>query len=129
MTSWDYMNILHKISVNATHPLIFLQILCILWVLCEFHITLTTALSAQILNFSWSTFCCILSEYRKIWTRKNSVFGHLSRIADYTKKSYLGCFESIYPHNCPCQVGIVHGKSQVHVKSKNEENVMGSSHA
>ena len=42
--------------------------------------------SVQIRSFSWSVFSCIYfvnlhiqSEYRKIWTRKNSVSGHFSR--------------------------------------------------
>ena len=35
--------------------------------------------SVQIQSFFWFVFSCIRSEYRKIRTRKNSVFGHLSR--------------------------------------------------
>ena len=35
--------------------------------------------SVQIRSFLWSIFFCIQSEYRKIPTRKNSVFGHFSR--------------------------------------------------
>ena len=35
----------------------------------------------QIRIFSWSVFCCIQSEYRKIQTRKNSAFGHFSLTA------------------------------------------------
>ena len=34
--------------------------------------------SAQMRSFFWSVFCCSQSEYRKIRTRKNSVFGHFS---------------------------------------------------
>ena len=34
--------------------------------------------SVQIRSFFWSVFSCIQSEYRKIRTRKNSVFGHFS---------------------------------------------------
>ena len=34
--------------------------------------------SVQIQSFFWSVFFCIRTEYRKIWTRKNSVFGHFS---------------------------------------------------
>ena len=34
--------------------------------------------SFQIRRFCWSIFCCIQSEYSKIRTRKNSVFGHFS---------------------------------------------------
>ena len=35
----------------------------------------------QIRSFSWCVFSCIRREYRKIRTRKNSVFGHFSRSA------------------------------------------------
>ena len=38
--------------------------------------------SVRIRSFFWSVFSCIQSEYRKIRTRKNSVFGHFSR-SDY----------------------------------------------
>ena len=34
--------------------------------------------SVQIRSFLWSLLSCIQSEYRKIWTRKNSVYGHFS---------------------------------------------------
>ena len=37
--------------------------------------------SVQIWSFFWSVFSCIQGEYRKIRTRKNSVFGHFSRSA------------------------------------------------
>ena len=33
----------------------------------------------QIRSYFWSVFSCIRSEYRKIRTRSNSVFGHFSR--------------------------------------------------
>ena len=35
--------------------------------------------SAQIRSFFWPVFSYIQSEYRKVQTRKNSVFGHFSR--------------------------------------------------
>ena len=35
--------------------------------------------SVQIRIYFWSVFSCIQSEYRKIQTRNNSVFGHFSR--------------------------------------------------
>ena len=35
--------------------------------------------SVQIRGYFWSVFFCIQSEYRKIRTTKNSVFGHFSR--------------------------------------------------
>ena len=38
--------------------------------------------SAQSRSFFWSVFSCIHSEYRKIRTRKSSVFGQFSRSGD-----------------------------------------------
>ena len=35
--------------------------------------------SVQIRSFFWFVFSCIRTEYRKIQTRKNSVFGHFLR--------------------------------------------------
>ena len=35
--------------------------------------------SIQMQSFFWSAFSWIQSEYRKIWNRKNSIFGHFSR--------------------------------------------------
>ena len=35
--------------------------------------------SGQIQSYFWSVFSCIQTEYRKIRTRNNSVFGHFSR--------------------------------------------------
>ena len=40
-------------------------------------------ISVQIRSFFWSIFYCIWAEYRKIRTRKNSVFGHFSRSGNY----------------------------------------------
>ena len=34
--------------------------------------------SVQVRSFSWSIFSCILTKYRKIRARKNSLFGHFS---------------------------------------------------
>ena len=39
--------------------------------------------SVQMQRFSWSVFSRIQSAYAKIWTRKNSVFGHFSRSVVY----------------------------------------------
>ena len=36
--------------------------------------------SVQIWSYFWSVFSCIRTEYRKIWTRKNSVFGHFHAV-------------------------------------------------
>ena len=35
--------------------------------------------SVQIQSYFWSVFSCILTEYRKIRSRNNSVFGYFSR--------------------------------------------------
>ena len=34
-------------------------------------------------SYFWSVFSCVQSEYRKIWTKNNSVFGHFSRNPAY----------------------------------------------
>ena len=39
--------------------------------------------SVQIRSFSWSVFFCFQSEYWKIWTIKNAVFGQFSRSERY----------------------------------------------
>ena len=41
--------------------------------------------SVQIRSYFWSIFSCIRTEYRKILTRNNSVFGHFSRSCVPTK--------------------------------------------
>ena len=41
--------------------------------------------SVQIRSFSWSVFSCIRTEYRKIRTRKNSVFEYFSCSDKITK--------------------------------------------
>ena len=45
------------------------------------------AKSAQIRSYFWSVFSCIQSEYRKIRTRNNSVFGYFSRSQNKTKQN------------------------------------------
>ena len=47
--------------------------------------------SVQIESFFWSLFSCIRTKYRKIRTRKNSVFGHFSRSVnnDYFKQLHF----------------------------------------
>ena len=42
-------------------------------------LTLHGVKSAQIRSYFQSVFSCIRTEYMKIWTRNNSVFGHISR--------------------------------------------------
>ena len=46
--------------------------------LCMIFGALHCVKSVQIQSFFWSVFSCIWTEYRKIRTRKNSVFGHFS---------------------------------------------------
>ena len=54
----------------------------------------------QIRSFFWSVFSCIQSEYKKIRTRKTSIFGHFSRsvklpaVNFYHKELHLGCGSS-----------------------------------
>ena len=47
--------------------------------------------SVQIQSYFWSVFSCIRTEYRKIRTRNNSVFGHFS-CSENLLKPNLGCF-------------------------------------
>ena len=69
---------------------LFIEILFALHMFCKFYKNswqefnflkeLSTAWkSVKIRNFFWSVFSCIRTEYKKTWTRKNSVFGHFSR--------------------------------------------------
>ena len=48
------------------------------WIFSEIWICIHWMKSIQIRSFFWSVFSRIQSEYRKIRTRKNSVFGHFS---------------------------------------------------
>ena len=45
--------------------------------------------SIQIRSYFWSGFSCIRTEYRKIRTRNNSVFGHFSRVVNNIKNNSL----------------------------------------
>ena len=51
--------------------------------------------SVQRRSYFWSVFSCIRTEYRKIRTRNNSVFGHFSQSAD---RSHEGAYNK-YPTN------------------------------
>ena len=52
--------------------------------------------SVQIRSYFWSVFFCIQSEYRKIRTRNNSVFGHFSRSAIPLRLSGHNCQKNAY---------------------------------
>ena len=52
----------------------------------------------QIRNYFWSLFSCIRTEYRKIWTRNNSVFGHISRSISASGSNFKLNF-SVKKHN------------------------------
>ena len=45
--------------------------------------------SVQIRSSLWFVFSCIRTEYRKIRTRNNSVFGHFSRVVNNIKNNSL----------------------------------------
>ena len=47
--------------------------------------------SVQIRSYFWFVFSCISTEYRKVRTRNNSVFGHFSRSAPVEE-----CFSEEY---------------------------------
>ena len=58
--------------------------------------------SVQIRSYFWSVFSCIRTEYRKIWTRNNSVFEHFSRNALLDAKNVWKL--SLLLLNCLCIV-------------------------
>ena len=75
-----------KAHVNGKCGQLYSEVLCktirpkILWkklLLVNHH----CVKSVQIPSFLWPLFSCVRTEYWKIWTRKNSVFGHFSRSA------------------------------------------------
>ena len=51
--------------------------------------------SVQMRSFFWPLFSCIQSEYRKIWIRKISVFGHFSRSVWYSSSSKISYMHSL----------------------------------
>ena len=78
--------------------------------------------SVQIWSFCWSVLSCIRTEYRKIRTSKNSVFGHLSRsgyyiilfqLYDHSKCIQIAfplVFPQIHGSSCPevfCKKGVL----------------------
>ena len=76
--------------------------------------------SVQIRSYFWSVFFCIRTEYRKIRTRKNSVFGHFWRSESnchskflHSKKQYL--WECEISHNI-----IISGALQGRTKPEQE---------
>ena len=52
--------------------------------------------SVQIRSYFRSVFSCIWTEYRKIRTRNNSVFGHISRSAWTSSEEHLMYFQCTY---------------------------------
>ena len=67
--------------------------------------------SVQIRSFFWSVFSCIRTEYRKIRTRKNSIFGYFSRSASF--------WTIIKSYNCKRLFG-VHFDSKLNFDAYNE---------
>ena len=58
----------------------FLQLSCLCFPMyCCCH----SVKSAQIRSYFSSVFSCVWTEYRKIWTKNKSVFGHFSRIVHH----------------------------------------------
>ena len=63
--------------------------------------------SVRIRSFFWSVFSCIQTEYRKIRTRKNSVFRYFSPSAIFTKKVHRCLTAEVYSEpNQPSKMGI-----------------------
>ena len=58
--------------------------------------------SVQIRGYFWSVFSCIHSEYRKIRTRNNPVFGHLSRSAhkNASHRVFFFSYDTLLTFNC-----------------------------
>ena len=52
--------------------------------------------SVQIRGYFWSVFYCIRTEYRKIRTRNNSVFGHISRSDTENYYVYISLVSSLH---------------------------------
>ena len=50
---------------------------------------LSHALRVQVRSFFWSIFSCIWTKYRKIRTRKYSIFGHFSRSDERNESQIL----------------------------------------
>ena len=63
--------------------------------------------SVQIRSFFWSVFSCIQNKYRKIQTRKNSVFGHLSRSA-FVFKIHTTASSLVMKIHCSCSSIPIH---------------------
>ena len=76
-----------KIKINF--PLSVYLLLSHFIILIHVHCVKTI----QIRRFFWSVFSCIWTEYRKIRTRKNSVFGHFLRSAILT--CYVVCLSNL----------------------------------
>ena len=45
--------------------------------------------TVQTRSFFWSIFSSIQAEYRKMWIRKNSVFGHFLRSVNYAENNEI----------------------------------------
>ena len=90
--------------------------------------------SVQIWSYFWSVFSCIRSEYRKIRTRKNSVFGHFSCSEGYLKqslglKNYLKIIETFRKRllcnfNCPATLGLKFWLNKFHLKIEWGHNLL-----
>ena len=66
--------------------------------------------SFQIRSYFWSVFFCIWTEYTKIRTRNNSVFGHFSRSVEDleradSQEAYASC--NVYMQDLAAYVRIV----------------------
>ena len=68
--------------------------------------------SVQIRNYLWSVFSCIRTEYRKIPTRNNSVFGQFSRSG-----SYLGKFQGKTAVHCAAKFQYNYCRKKISLKS------------
>ena len=91
-----YLDNFHAVWVSLFSSLLISSTYSDLWILYRIHyfpgliifcalffIILHCVKSVQIRSYFWSAFSHIWTEYRKIRTRNNSVFGHFSRSHSY----------------------------------------------
>ena len=64
--------------------------------------------SVQIRSFFWSIFSCIRTEYRKMRTRKNSIFGHFSRSVGFGQLQVIFSQQPVISEICDARFEMEH---------------------
>ena len=70
----------------------------------EWNWSLHCVKSVEIRSCFWSVFSCIWTEYRKIQTKNNSVFGHFSRSAPLFLRLQMRHGVDTYTNGFPCRL-------------------------